>query len=190
MNESAARIKLVRRAPGFSIVNFTRDFNEKSNPAQICQWMVQMPGTADVHQLSLDNSRSTDNFKAMKNNLWLRSSTLLATVLLAFGLVTRGHAQVTGNLALLDDAYATLAQGDHDYGGHRIRAMKQIEAAVNDLDGKIGGNGHGHEPQGTSDAQMKAAEALLQQAVPGLPAKALKRVNKAIIEINDGLAIH
>jgi hypothetical protein len=126
----------------------------------------------------------------MKNNRLLRYSTMFAAVLLAIGLVTRGHAQITGNLALLDDAYATLAQGDHDYGGHRVKAMKQIEAAVNELDGKVAGNGKGHEPQGTSDAQMQAAESLLQQAVPSLLARALKHVNAAIVQINDGLAIH
>lgn len=139
--------------------------------------------------LNKNELRPDDRFYFMKNNPLLRCSTLIATVLLAFGLVTRGHAQVTGNIALLDDAYATLAQGDHDYGGHRVKAMKQIEAAVKELDGKIDGNGHGHEPQGTSDAQMHAAEDLLQQAVPSLPARALKHVNKAIIEINDGLAL-
>ena len=73
---------------------------------------------------------------------------LLATLMLIFGLVTSGHAQTSGAFTLLDDAYATLSQADHDYKGHRVKAMKQIELAVRELGGKISGKGRGHEPQG------------------------------------------
>ena len=124
----------------------------------------------------------------MKNYIFLRYATLLASLLLAFGLVTRAQAQ-TGNLTLLDDAYATLAQADHDYKGHRVRAMKQIELAVQELGGKISGQGRGREPQATSDAQLRAAQVLLQQASSGLSGKALKHVNAAIVQINTALAI-
>jgi len=125
----------------------------------------------------------------MKNILSVRYSTLFATILLAFGLVTHGHAQTNANLTTLDDAYATLANADHDYKGHRAKAMRQIEAAVAELGGKISGHGKKHEPQGTSDAQLKAAQGLLQQAAAGLSGKSLKHVNNAITEINDALAV-
>jgi len=125
----------------------------------------------------------------MKTNLYFRYATLLATILLAFGLVTRGHAQANSNLSTLDDAYATLAQANHDYSGHRVRAMKQIEAAVKELGGAISGHGKGHEPQGTSDAQLKAAQALLQQTTGSLSGKALKHVNAAIAQITEALAV-
>ena len=124
----------------------------------------------------------------MKNYIFLRYATLLASLLLAFGLVTRAQAQ-TGSLTLPDDAYATLAQADHDYKGHRVRAMKQIELAVQELGGKISGQGRGREPQATSDAQLRAAQVLLQQASSGLSGKALKHVNAAIVQINTALAI-
>ena len=124
----------------------------------------------------------------MKDYIFLRYATLLASLLLAFGLVTRAQAQ-TGNLTLLDDAYATVAQADHDYKGHRVRAMKQIELAVQELGGKISGQGRGREPQATSDAQLRAAQVLLQQASSGLSGKALKHVNAAIVQINTALAI-
>lgn len=114
---------------------------------------------------------------------------LLATILLAFGLVTSGQAQSAGNITLLDDAYATLAQADHDYKGHRVKAMKQIDAALGEIGTKVSGKGKKHEPQGTSDAQMRAAETLLQQASTGLTGKARRDVNAAITQINDGLAI-
>jgi hypothetical protein len=124
----------------------------------------------------------------MTNNLFLRCSTLLATILLAFGLVTPVHAQ-SASTALLDDAYATLAQAKHDYKGHRVRAMKQIDAALGEIGAKVSGKGRNHEPQGTSDAQMRAAQDLLQQASAGLSGRALKHLNAAIAQINDGLAI-
>ena len=125
----------------------------------------------------------------MNKNLLLRSSVLLTTLLLLLGLVSRGQAQTSSTLITLDDAYATLAQANHDYKGHRARAMKQIEAAVKELGGAISGKGKGHEPQGTSDAQLRAAQSLLQQTTSGLSGKALKHVNNAIAEINDALAV-
>ncbi len=126
----------------------------------------------------------------MTNNIYLRYSTLLATLLLAFGLVTRGQAQTANpNITTLDDAYATLSQADHDYKGHRAKAMKQIELAVKELGGAISGKGKGHEAQGTSDAQLKAAQTMLQQVSTGLTGKSLKHVNNAITEITAALAV-
>jgi hypothetical protein len=125
----------------------------------------------------------------MKTSLYFRYATLLATVLLAFGLVTRGHAQVNTTITTLDDAYATLAEANHDYKGHRAHAMKQIEMAVRELGGAISGHGRGHEPQGTSDAQLRVAQALLLQTTGSLSGKALKHVNAAIAQITDALAV-
>jgi hypothetical protein len=125
----------------------------------------------------------------MNNHLYLRYSTLLATLFLAFGLVACGHAQSTGSITTLDDAYATLAHADHDYHGHRARAMKQIELAVKELGGAISGHGHVREPQIASDGQMRDAQAMLQQAAGGLSGKALKHVNNAIEQINTALSI-
>ena len=125
----------------------------------------------------------------MTNNLFLRCSTLLAAVLLAFGLVTPAHAQSTSATTLLNDAYATLAQAKHDYKGHRVKAMKQIELALGEAGAKVSSQGKNHEPQSTSDVQLRAAQSLLQQASPSLSGKALKHVNNAISQINDALAI-
>jgi hypothetical protein len=125
----------------------------------------------------------------MTNNVFFRCSTVLATIFLAFGLVTHAHAQAAASTTLLDDAYATLAQAKHDYKGHRVRAMKQIDAALGEMGAKVSGKGKNHEPQGTSDAQLRAAQGLLQQAKGGLSGKSLKHVNAAIAQINDALAI-
>lgn len=124
----------------------------------------------------------------MNHLSFLRSSILFAIILLVFGLVTRAQAQTTSSV-LLNDAYATLAQAKHDYKGHRVRAMKQIEAALGELGGKISSTGRNREPQGTSDAQLRAAQGLLEQARAGLSGKALKHVEAAINQISIALSI-
>jgi hypothetical protein len=90
---------------------------------------------------------------------------------------------------LLSQAYATLAQADHDYKGHRVAAMKQIEAAAKALGVNIRGDGKGHEAQGVSDAQLRTAQGLLEQARAGLTGKPLKHLDRAIEQISIALTI-
>ena len=125
----------------------------------------------------------------MKTNLFLRLPILLAVIALVLGLVTQAHAQVASPVTLLDDAYATLAQAKHDYKGHRVKAMKQIELALGEKGAKVSGKGKNREPQAASDAQLRAAQALLQQAVPQLSGKTLKHVNAAVSQISTALQI-
>src|SRR5580658_8768707 len=54
---------------------------------------------------------------------------------------------------LLSQAYSALSRADHDYHGHRARAMKLIEHAAKELGFSLSGDGHGHEGQITSDDQ-------------------------------------
>ena len=77
----------------------------------------------------------------MTNHLLLRCSILIAAAFLFLGLATRTHAQTASPVTLLDDAYATLAQAKHDYKGHRVKAMKQIELALGEKGAKVGGKG-------------------------------------------------
>ena len=137
----------------------------------------------------LDNFMTAGIFLFMTNNLFLRCSTMLAAILMVFSVVLPLHAQQGNVTTLLDDAYATLAQAKHDYKGHRVNAMKQIQLALGEAGGKVSGKGKNHEPQGTSDAQLRAAQGLLQQAKGALAGKALKHVDNAIAQINDALAI-
>jgi hypothetical protein len=125
----------------------------------------------------------------MKTNLFLRLPIVLAVMALVLGLVTQAHAQAAGPVTLLDDAHATLAQAKHDYKGHRVKAMKQIELALGEKGAKVSGKGKVREPQSTSDAQLRAAQALLQEAVPQLSGKALKHVNAAVSQISTALQI-
>jgi hypothetical protein len=91
---------------------------------------------------------------------------------------------------LLSQAYAALAVADHDYQGHRVRAMKHIEVAAKVLGVTLGGNGTGHEPQATSDQQLRTAQGLLQQAlVPGLRPRVQKQINLALTELTTALTI-
>jgi hypothetical protein len=95
-----------------------------------------------------------------------------------------------GNEAgLLDQAYGLLARADHDYKGHRARAMHKIEEAAKALGSKLGGHGKGDEQQGTSDTQMKSAQSLLEQAVGGLTGKPHHHIEEAIKQLNIALSV-
>jgi hypothetical protein len=67
--------------------------------------------------------------------------------------------------------------------------MKQIEAAAKLLGVSVRGDGRGHEKQGVSDAQLRTAQGLLQQALPGLSGKPLKHVNRALQQLSIALSI-
>jgi len=91
---------------------------------------------------------------------------------------------------LLRQAYGLLSLADHDYQGHRARAMKQIEVAAKHLGVALRGDGKGHEAQATSDAQLRSAQSLLAQASNGLkPGQGLAHVKLAITQLNVALAI-
>jgi hypothetical protein len=71
---------------------------------------------------------------------------------------------VGAEVQALRQAYIILSSADHDYDGHRIKAMHQIEDACDILGTDIRGDGKGHEPQGASDQQMRQAFQILEQA--------------------------
>ena len=110
-------------------------------------------------------------------------------LLASFGINLHAQSAAPATVDLLKQAYATLSVADHDYQGHRVRAMKQIEAAASVVGVSVAGNGKGHEAQVVSDQQLRTAQTLLQQARPGLPAKAQKHVDKALEQITTALSI-
>lgn len=99
------------------------------------------------------------------------------------------NAQPAPAANLLRQAYVTLSMADHDYKGHRVEAMKQIEAAAKLLRMDLRGDGKGHEKQAVSDEQLRIARGMLQQASAGLTGKPLKHVERAINQINIALKI-
>jgi len=116
---------------------------------------------------------------------------IICTAVLIAGLSIgfNSHAQSSASAGLLTQAYNALSIADHDYQGHRVRAMKQIEAAAKDVGVTLGGQGKGHEQQVVSDQQLRTAQGLLQQALPGLPKNAQNHVQKALAQLSTALSI-
>ncbi|HTY88952.1 MAG TPA: hypothetical protein VMB80_16010 [Candidatus Acidoferrum sp.] len=94
---------------------------------------------------------------------------------------------------MLRQAYTILATGDHDYKGHRVRAMHQVEAAASLLGVNIKGDLKDKQPQPLSDAKLREASGLLQSVLGASEVKNQKRVTKhinaAIEQINIALSI-
>ena len=102
--------------------------------------------------------------------------------------------QAVSPVNTLRQAYLILRNADHDYKGHRVKAMKAIEAACTLLGTDISGDGKGREKQPISDAQLRQALSLVQQSEGQVPAgkgqkKILARIDKAISELNIALTI-
>jgi len=94
---------------------------------------------------------------------------------------------------MLHRAYIILATGDHDYKGHRVRAMHQIESAAKLLGVDLSGDAKDRQPQPLSDAKLREAQGLLQSVLGASEVKSQKRVSKhitdAINQINVALTI-
>jgi hypothetical protein len=121
---------------------------------------------------------------------------------------------------ILKMAYIYLAMANHNYAGHRGKAMNQIQAAIEILDASIMKNGTKkqkavalkeeidaarakflaqnqakvHEPQVLSNIQMTEAHRLIQSIKPGLVAlnqpAVTEHVKKALQEIDISLKMH
>ena len=95
--------------------------------------------------------------------------------------VQRSRQGMTPGANLLAEAYLLLSRTDHDYQGHRTRAMRQTSAAANLLGVTLHDDGVRGEDRLTSDEQVRKAQALLEQAssfYAGRP-KVLQHVNAA-----------
>jgi len=94
---------------------------------------------------------------------------------------------------LLIAAYGNLANANHDYDGHRVAAMKQIEGAAKVLGIDLHGSNKVHERQAESDAQMHEAKRMLEQARRDFAERDRKKIEEhlshAIHEINVALNI-
>ena len=120
------------------------------------------------------------------------------------------HAELVKTLR---HAHWLLVHADHDYGGHREKAVKEVHKALEDLGyqhkkaepgstpatGTVappqtvhGGQPKMHKPQGSSDDQMREARKHLDRTLKHLSAggkhpKATANVQAAIAEINTAL---
>ena len=60
----------------------------------------------------------------------------------------------------LREAYLALASGDHDYDGHRVKAMEAVKAALNILDRAVLKHGTQQQQSSTTQGQAAVANAL------------------------------
>jgi hypothetical protein len=83
---------------------------------------------------------------------------------------------------MLRDAYRILATGDHDYDGHRVRAMHAVEAAGKLLGMDLDGDLKDRTPQALSDDKMREAEGLINKVLGNAEVKDQKRIVKHLDE--------
>ena len=92
---------------------------------------------------------------------------------------------------MLRQAYRILATGDHDYNGHRIKAMHAVEAAGKLLDMDLAGDLKDRTPQPLSDDKLREAQGHITQVLGSAEVKDQKRVvkhlNEAVNQINTAL---
>ncbi len=83
---------------------------------------------------------------------------------------------------MLRRAYRILATGDHDYKGHRVKAMHAVEAAAKLLDFDIAGDLKDHTPQVISDDKMREAQGLINKVLVSAAVKDQKRITRHLEE--------
>ena len=89
----------------------------------------------------------------------------------------------------LQQAYFILETGDHDYKGHRVRAMHQIEAAAKLLGLGLSGDAKDKQSQPLSDAKLREVQGMLQSVLGNAEVSKQKRVSKHIAEAINQLSI-
>jgi hypothetical protein len=90
-------------------------------------------------------------------------------------------------------AFHLLKKADHDYDGHRVKAMEAVEAAGRELGLELGGDLPDRERQWKSDDQLIEARRLLREARDKLEDRDRDRVaahvERAIKEIDTALNV-
>ena len=118
----------------------------------------------------------------------------ISMVVIAGPRMARADAPPTQiEIAALQTAYTDLKIGNHDYKGHRIKALHQVEAACKLLGVVAKGDGHDKQLQSQSDSDLKGAQGQLQTvhnaAAASGQTQLQKHVDKALDEIGLALAI-
>jgi hypothetical protein len=126
----------------------------------------------------------------MKRTLRLSCLRIAAiAAVLSFGLC----AYAGGPRQELAHAYHLLKKADHDYAGHREKAMNEVQAAGQALGLDLKGDLDDNERQWKSDQQLREARRLLHGASEKLERRdrdlVAAHVDVAIKEIDTALAI-
>jgi hypothetical protein len=95
----------------------------------------------------------------------------------------------TGDVQTLTQAYSTLASADHDYKGHRIKAMHAIKKAARMMGQRLGGDGKAKEPQSLSDEQLRGVQSMLQKVRGTVGGRNSQRVVQHINEAIQHLTV-
>jgi hypothetical protein len=93
----------------------------------------------------------------------------------------------------LHQAYRILATGDHDYKGHRAKAMEQVKKAADLLGVDLRGDDKDKEKQVLSDDRLREARGYLENVLGASEVKDQKHIadhiNAAIKQIDVALSI-
>ena len=128
----------------------------------------------------------------------LRANTIPTTQTMSGTCASQGEFQQvafrdSAEAGMLRRAYRILASGDHDYKGHRAKAMEAVKAAAELLGMDLRGDYKDREPQALSDARLREAQGLITQVLGAAEVKDQKRIVKhlkvAINQINIALSI-
>ena len=86
----------------------------------------------------------------------------------------------TAEADMLHRAYRILAHGDHDYAGHRVKAMNQVHKAADMLGVDLTGDDKDRTKQVLSDDKLREARGLLQNVLGASEVKSQKRIARHI----------
>ena len=90
---------------------------------------------------------------------------------------------------MLQNAYDILATGDHDYSGHRVKALHAVKVAAKLLGMNLTGDDKVRQPQPLSDAKLREAQGLLQNVLGNAEVMNQKRVVKHLTEAINQISI-
>ena len=93
----------------------------------------------------------------------------------------------TIEVSSLERIYEVLTQANHDYKGHRVKAMQAIQRACNVLGGHISGDGKAKEAQAASDADLHQSHKLLKQVLESFATNDPKSVTHDLTIAEDEL---
>ncbi|HEY3861058.1 MAG TPA: hypothetical protein VGO59_04150 [Verrucomicrobiae bacterium] len=90
----------------------------------------------------------------------------------------------------LRHAYWLLEQGDRDYAGHRLAAMKDIKKAAALMGMDLKGEGYSGEHQKWSDERLREARKSLDEVVDKSGGREHAQIRAAIKELDRALEAH
>jgi hypothetical protein len=131
----------------------------------------------------------------MKTKAISKTTRFFVAAITAIGMLAVSRVQAIGPRDAVKEAYAALSVANHDYEGHRVEAMREVQAAGRIMGVDLRGQARGTETDRQSADHMRYARSMLQQARDQGDYLNNKRdrdrvqqhINEAIREINAAL---